>query len=243
MLNKKVLFPLMLALASASVNAQHEKSQIASPKEGSGIVVNLGATNLIQDPSFEAGTPNPSWNEASTNFGTPLCDAAGCGDGGGTAGPNNGLFWAWMGGTAATNEVASVDQDVVIPSGTATLSFFVWNGTAVAGGPDSLLVNVDGNTVLTLAEDDACCTAGYAEVTVDVSAFADGGTHNIEFLISETDGTTTNINLDDVSLIVEAGPMVPPPAEVPVLNQVGLAILLAALALFGMIALRRRQSA
>ncbi len=203
----------------------------------------LGATNLIQDPSFEAGTPNPSWNEASVNFGTPLCTTAACGTGGGTAGPNTGTWWAWLGGTAATDEVASVDQTVTIPAGTATLSFFIWNGSAVAAGPDSLLVDVDGGNVLTLAEDDACCTAGYAQVNVDVSAAADGAPHNISFAMSETDGTTTNINLDDVSLaVVAGGPTLPPPASVPALSVIGLGTMLIALGLLGIYGLRRKSA-
>ena len=234
---------IILILFSSSLAAQYEKQPIQAPQPGSNIPVNLGADNLILDPSFEAGTPNPSWNEASVSFGTPLCTEAACGNGGGSAGPNTGLWWAWLGGIASTAEVASVDQDVTIPIGTATLRFFVWIGTAVTGTPDVLEVNVDGTNVLTLAEDDPCCTAGYTELMLDISSFADGASHNIEFRFAENDGNTTNISIDDVSLIVEAGPMVPPPAEVPVLNQVGLAILLAVLGLFGVIALRRRQTA
>ncbi|MCA9871967.1 MAG: hypothetical protein KC487_16495, partial [Anaerolineae bacterium] len=30
--------------------------------------------NVVADGGFEAGTPNPYWSEASTNFGTPICD-------------------------------------------------------------------------------------------------------------------------------------------------------------------------
>ena len=52
--------------------------------------------NVVQDGGFEAGTPNPFWTEASTNFGTPLCDEAGCGNGGGTSFPLTGSWWAWF---------------------------------------------------------------------------------------------------------------------------------------------------
>ena len=70
--------------------------------------------NVVVDGGFEAGTPNPHWSEASTNFGTPLCDVQGCGTGAGT-GPHSGSFWVWFGGIAAY-EQGSVSQMVTIPA-------------------------------------------------------------------------------------------------------------------------------
>src|SRR5687767_1304668 len=35
-------------------------------------------TNLLQDPGFEAGVPNPYWGGTSDNFGTPLCTPGSC---------------------------------------------------------------------------------------------------------------------------------------------------------------------
>ncbi|HET9494904.1 MAG TPA: zinc-dependent metalloprotease family protein, partial [Chloroflexia bacterium] len=78
--------------------------------------------NVIVDGSFEAGSPNPYWDEGSTNFGTPLCDAASCGTGGGTAGPRTGAWWSWFGGVQAVED-AFVSQSVNIPAGSqATLT-------------------------------------------------------------------------------------------------------------------------
>ena len=54
------------------------------------------------------------WGQSSTNFGTPLCTVADCGDGGGTAGPRTGTVWAWSGGTNA-DEQATLTQSVTIP--------------------------------------------------------------------------------------------------------------------------------
>ena len=55
----------------------------------------------VVDGTFEAGTPWPAWTtQASTNFGSPLCDTL-CGDGAGTAPPYAGSNWAWFGGVAA----------------------------------------------------------------------------------------------------------------------------------------------
>ena len=78
--------------------------------------------NLLQDPSFEAYTPNPYWSETSTHFGTPLCTLAKCSDGGRTAGPRTGSVWAWFGGTSSSSEAASLSQSVIFPTGTAYLT-------------------------------------------------------------------------------------------------------------------------
>jgi hypothetical protein len=82
-----------------------------------------GGTVALPEGGFEGGTPNPAWAEAPTNFGTPLCDAAGCGTGGGTAGPRSGSCWAWCGGYDGSTESGSVQQSIVIPTGTTGLAF------------------------------------------------------------------------------------------------------------------------
>src|SRR5690606_16310192 len=122
--------------------------------------------NLIQDGGFEAGTPNPYWTEYSLNFGTTLCDEFSCGFGGGT-GPHSGDWWNWFGGTTA-NEIGYTTQDVVIPAGTATLSF--WLEIPVAGTTGFLNVEMDGDIIATYTEADAGSYATYAQVTLDVSA-------------------------------------------------------------------------
>ncbi|MFZ0544462.1 MAG: hypothetical protein WAM60_03455 [Candidatus Promineifilaceae bacterium] len=153
----------------------------------------------VQDGGFEGGTPNSSWTEYSSNFGTPLCDA-GCGVGGGT-GPHSGSWWAWFGGIAAYEE-GSVSQSVVIPAGTTMMTW--WQECPVTSGAaaDYLEVNVDGNQEYQILGDDAACgVVGYAQKSLDISAYADGGSHTIEFH-SEIFGTnTTNFFVDDVSII------------------------------------------
>jgi hypothetical protein len=77
----------------------------------------LGGANSVTDAGFEAGSPNPFWMESSTNFGSPLCTAQMCGDGGGTAGPRSGSWWGWFGGFSGGTESASLVQAaVVVPS-------------------------------------------------------------------------------------------------------------------------------
>jgi hypothetical protein len=58
---------------------------------------------------------------------------------------------------------------------------------------------VDDTPVFAVLENDAAYRGGYREVTVDVSAFADGAAHVIAFA-STTYGGLTNFNLDTVSL-------------------------------------------
>lgn len=158
--------------------------------------------DVIQDGSFEMGTPNPFWTEASTNFGTPLCTAAACGTGTGT-GPRTGSWWAWFGGIG-TYEEGSVSQDVVISPGPASLSFYLEQ--IVCDSPsDYLEVNVDGTQVFVSdGSSPLCGNLGYTMQSVDLSAFADGGTHTIEFHseIFAANGGGSNFFVDDVVLDV-----------------------------------------
>ncbi len=155
----------------------------------------------VQDPGFEGGTPNADWAEASTNFGTPLCTVAACGTGAGT-GPNTGDWWAWFGGISAFED-GSVSQNVVIPSGANTLTF--WLEQIVCDSPaDFLEVLIDGNQVfLTDGASPLCGVLGYAQQSVDISGFADGGVHSLEFhsTIFANNGGGSNFFVDDVSIL------------------------------------------
>ena len=159
------------------------------------------AANVVQDGSFEAGTPNPFWTEASTNYGTPLCTVAGCGTGTGT-GPRTGDWWAWFGGSSSA-EAASVSQSVTIPAGgVATLTF--WTEQMVcspAGAADYLEVLVDGTQLwLTTAADPACGVLGYRQITLDLGAYADGGAHTVTFNSVTIGSGISNFFVDDVTL-------------------------------------------
>jgi hypothetical protein len=154
------------------------------------------------DGSFEAGSPNPYWDEGSTNFGTPLCTIDLCGDGGGSAGPRTGDWWAWFGGIAATED-AFVSQPVNIPAGSqATLQFYLWLGAhSGAGASDYLRVTVDGTEVFRATDADTQYDAGYTLVSVNLSAFA-GGSRVLRFEEHNGEVDFINFNLDDVTLNV-----------------------------------------
>jgi hypothetical protein len=157
------------------------------------------ATNVVNDGSFEAGSPNPFWAEASTNFGTPLCDP-GCGG----AGARTGDWWVWFGGAgASTAEVGSVTQAITIPTGLAKLNFWLTLG---GSGTGNVTVTLD-STVLFTANQTMTPTFGadYALVSLDVTAFADGQSHTLMF--AESDPATPgsfNAFVDDVSLDIVA---------------------------------------
>ena len=163
--------------------------------------------NVVADPSFEAGSPNPSWTEASSNFGTPLCTVADCGNGTGT-GPHTGAWWSWFGGIAAY-EAGSVSQSVTMPSGgSASLSFWVEQTVCSGASADYLEVNMDGTQLWsTNGAAPECGTLGYRQVTVDVGAYANGAAHTLEFNseIFGTGGALSNFFLDDVEIPGGAG--------------------------------------
>lgn len=160
------------------------------------------AVEVVNDGGFEMGTGSGAWNEFSSNFGTPLCDVPSCGTGGGT-GPHTGGGWCWFGGTTLA-ETGSVDQDVTIPSGTATLSFFLEIPVGETQG--FMKVIIDSDTLMTVTEADTQTYATYSQVNMDVSAYADGSTHNLKFFsITNPGSDVTNFFVDDVSIDVVTG--------------------------------------
>ena len=156
------------------------------------------SADVVRDGSFELGTPNPFWTEASTNFGTPLC-GPGC-----SSNSHTGLWFVWFGG-AGPYEAGSVSQSVIIPYGQpATLSFWVSNVYCSGYDYDYLKVNLDGAPLWVTTAADPSCGAGYRQVTVDVSAYADDAAHLLEFK-SEVFGGITIFFLDDVALDANYG--------------------------------------
>jgi len=192
------------ALALGDLN-RDGLTDVAIADENNGLVLLYRKTNChehLLDGSFEAGIPNPYWLEASTNFGTPLCTVARCGSGGGTAGPRSGAIWAWFGGFFGGVEVGTLDQDVVLPPGVATLRFYLWNGVASGNHTDDFRAFVDGVRVFATFENNPAYVYGYAPVSVDLSGFADGGVHRLHFDSLTTGPGISNFSLDDVSLEV-----------------------------------------
>ena len=175
-----------------------------------------GGPNLIADSSFEAGTPWPAWTvQTSTNFGTPLCDTVACGTGG-AAPPYAGTNWAWFGGASAA-ETATLGQSVSIPAGgQATLSFEMRIGTVTPPFTDVLKVRVDGTIVQSYPEP-ASPENAYRLRTIDLGAFADGGSHNLLFEYVGSSGGGSSYALDNMTLTNSLGcsTPTPPPTVTP----------------------------
>jgi hypothetical protein len=177
---------------STTPTATPTATPIASP---------CGSPNVIADPTFEAGVPWSSWTvQTSTNFGTPLCNTATCGTGGGAAPPYAGDNWAWFGGADAA-ETATLGQSVTIMAGgQAILSFVMRIGTVSPPFTDVLNVRVDGTIVQSYSEATEQEFA-YSLRTIDLSAFADGSSHLILFEYIGPSTGTSNYVVDNVSLI------------------------------------------
>ena len=153
------------------------------------------AMNAVADGSFEAGG---IWSVFSSNFGSPICTVATCGTGTGT-GPSDGTTWVWFGGIAAS-EQGNVNQDVVIPT-TATNLTFDLEQVICDSADDFVSLFVDTDMVWSITGADALCgNVGYTQQTVDISAYADGNTHQIRFESETfaTNGGGSNFFIDNV---------------------------------------------
>jgi len=170
-----------------------------------------GNAQAVTDGGFEAGTPNPHWTEASTNFGTPICSSPPCSSAVGS-GPRTGDYWAWFGGIGGVEEQGSVEQAV---TGGAleicTLSFFLEIPTSSGNGADFLRVLLGGQEVFKVLESGPGFGT-YAEVTVDVSDAIDGSAQLLRFESTTTGTGSVNSNffVDDISLRCQPIPTSPP---------------------------------
>lgn len=227
-------------------NTATVSSDVSDPNGSNNSSTASNAVEAVADGSFEDGTPNGFWTEFSTNFGTPLCDPS-CGFGTGT-GPRTGDWWAWFGGID-TFEQGTLTQLVTIPVGATNLDFYTEAFVCSGNAADYLQVTVDGSQVFIMTGTDATCGVfGYTQRTVDVSAWADGGPHTLEFnsAINDPGQANQNFFVDDVSiaatLCVEGTIDVPNPLEIPTLGSLGFAALAALLAIAGLALMRRRTA-
>jgi cysteine-rich repeat protein len=156
------------------------------------------AGGTIDDHSFEAGTPNPYWDEASINLGSPLCnpdcfvDAADDGD-----------WYAWFGGVLLGYEESSLSQTVTIPQGNSTLRFFLWSD-ACNGAQDYLEVLIDGEQVWSVNGTSPLCGRAVGSYQdVDIGDYDDGEEHHLEFHCETTsvDVGFSNFFVDVVTLV------------------------------------------
>jgi len=160
--------------------------------------------NYVMDGGFEGGTPNPYWEESSSNFGTPICNTSNC-NVGEESGAHTGDWWVWFGGISSYDEIGSVAQEMFIARGKAELSF--WLKILSAQRPGYLTVSIDESPVFSTTEAEIATYRSYQPVILDVSRFADGDVHILRFDAATQAGGYTNFFVDDVALDVETTPL------------------------------------
>jgi uncharacterized repeat protein (TIGR01451 family) len=151
------------------------------------------ALNILGDPSFESGLPNPVWEGDSPmeNPGEPNIIVA--------APPLTRT------GTHALHlvEIASAEQTITrIPvSHEALLTLHVWNVEIGASPEDVVHVFIDETVVASINNGDPDYTGGYTPVVVDFTEWADGLPHD---LVISSDFKTvpfdTEFLIDDVTV-------------------------------------------
>ena len=151
----------------------------------------------IQDPGFEAGSPDSAWDEFySVGPLPPICNLEDCGNGFGS-GPFEGDYWVWLGG-AVEPEETSVTQSVTIPSTSSEL-LFEFEVPMCAGQADYFEVLIDDNREFYIdGADSRCGVRGYSTETVNVGAYADDSPHTISF-----HAVVTGVNEDVSNFFVD----------------------------------------
>lgn len=179
---------------------------VPSLKTYTGIAVNQSAQNFtaaaneLMDPGFESydplGSPDKDvyWVESSTNFTTPLCGPADCG-----TGAYAGEAWAWFGGVSSY-EAGSLSQTVMFPvAQELSLQFYLRALSSGGDAADVFTASLDGITLFSLNATQVAPYSSYTLVSVDVSAYADGNAHTIQFN-SVTNGQVVSFHVDEVAL-------------------------------------------
>ena len=167
------------------------------------------AAELLVDGGFEAATgsppASPGWTVSDSVFGTPVCSAEEC-----SAAPpgvvaRTGTGFVWFGRTDTAGHTATISQVLTIPPGSATLRYWFANPQASnTGAPATLNVTIDGKRVQTIVELQFAQT--YAQLELDISEFADGGSHVLAFAYLNGELGDTSMTLDDISIDAVAGP-------------------------------------
>ena len=194
-----ILMSLLLMPVGSAAAQSDEKRILPAP-----------APNLILDPSLQASYHNITyWQQASTNADWTVCTTSNvdCLISG-VAGPRGvGSRWGmfgipdWEDPETESPEVGTLSQTVTFPACGASLQFYLWIGQAPAGSDanDVFNVKIDGNTIFSANATQSASYTTYTLVALDVSAYANGAAHTIQFHSVTTDQAVI-FNLDDISL-------------------------------------------
>lgn len=157
----------------------------------------------IQDGSFELN--NGAWTFYSSGGSSILTEITS------SSSPinftvNGGLWYAWLGGYFSS-ELDSVSQNVKVPFGTLSLSFYIcpyWSSTIIA---NYFEVTLNNNVLWTLTAQSSQSynPNNWTQIILPISNYANGSTYNLTFFLQSFNNTATqdlsSVFLDDISLI------------------------------------------
>ncbi len=162
----------------------------------------------VADGGFEATSgsfgPNPYWDGVDGNPG-----AGGATNFASNVPTHGGAYAVWFGGWGGGDqETQTITQTVTMPgSGPRYLNYWRF-AAATPDLPGTLTVSVDGTVVettdlSTIAPDDI-----YVQQSIDISSYADGASHTIQFGYTYPGGGSAdgNILIDDVSIDATSTP-------------------------------------
>jgi uncharacterized repeat protein (TIGR01451 family) len=171
-----------------------------------------GGDNLVSDPSLETSGPNHGgvWDSSSTNFGAVFCAQGRCTDNP-TETAYSGDWWAWFGGIDPTNtggatfpETGMLSQSLLVPPEVDQLYFQLRMPECSGSAADYIALRIDGTELWRADASNAalCGSASYSQQAVNISAYADGATHAIEFVGVQTGlGGVSTFFVDNVAFM------------------------------------------
>jgi hypothetical protein len=175
------------------------------------LTTSASAAETLVDGTFEAAVGNPpvspGWTVSDSEQGTPICTPTFCSSPPAGVAPHGGNNYARFGGTDVAGHTASIQQPVTLPQGSATLAFWFANPEVSLSGTQARLdVRIDGKLLMRLFEGDFNAT--YVQLDLDISEFADGGSHTLAFEYLNGAVGANSMVVDDVSIDAVAGPPV-----------------------------------
>jgi len=181
-------------------------------------VVACEPLQLLQDPSFEAtdfsGGDNPFWDSVTTQG-----DSVFWGEDGGAEQIRTGDFVVWLGGYIQDTldpETHDASQTVVIPAGAPRfLNYYRFIGRT-GNGTNTVTFTVDGNVVHTENLPAIGLDSDWSLQSIDLSAYADGGSHTIKITYLHSGGSLDwDYYLDDATLDCSSTPSSGPAQQRP----------------------------
>ena len=172
------------------------------------LTTSADAAELLVDGGFEAATGSPpvspGWTVDDSELDTPICTVEEC-----TAAPagveaHTGTGFVWFGGSDTAGHSSSISQVVTIPHGSAELRYWFANPEiSEIGDAARFDITIDGKRLHTIVEGEH--SGSYDLFELDISEFADGGTHTLAFDYLNGDTGANSMVVDDIGIDAVAG--------------------------------------